>query len=79
MLTPSPRGYLDEATLFAIELAMSNVWTTVQARDQFSDWPQNGELRTAVAEKLMDLAEAGVTNADDLTRKTLESLAPYRT
>jgi hypothetical protein len=77
-MSPYPRQYLNEPTLSAIEQAMREVWTSLQASDPSRGWLKNGELRTVVANRLMDLAEAGVTDADELTRRTRETLSLYR-
>jgi hypothetical protein len=72
-----PRHYLGEPTLSAIEQAKREVWTSLQASNPTRDWLKNGELRTVVANRLMDLAEAGVTDADDLSRRVRETLSLY--
>ena len=50
-------NYLGEQTLCAIEQAMTKVWTSLQTSEPSVDWLKNGELRTLLANRLMDLAE----------------------
>jgi hypothetical protein len=78
MTSPHSHDYLGEQTLCAIELAMTKVWSSLQKSDPTVDWIKNGELRTLLANRLMDLAEAGVTDADELCRKTRHILTVYR-
>jgi hypothetical protein len=76
MTSPYPH-YLGESTVCAIEQAMTKVWTSLQASDPSVDWLKNGEVRTVLANRLMDLAEAGVTDANELSKGTLETLTLY--
>ena len=78
MTSPHSHNYLGEQTLCAIEQAMTKVWASLQKSDQSVDWVQNGELRTLLANRLMDLAEAGVIDADELSRRTRHILTVYR-
>ena len=58
---------------------MTKVWASLQKSDPSVDWVQNGELRTLLANRLMDLAEAGVIDVDELSRRTRHILTVYRT
>jgi hypothetical protein len=78
MTSPHPHNYLGEQTLCAIEKAMTEVWTSLQTSDPSVDWLKNGELRSLLANRLLDLAEAGVTDADELSRRTRHILKLYR-
>jgi hypothetical protein len=78
MTAPHSPDYLGEQTLCAIEKAMTNVWTSLQTCDPSVDWLKNGELRTLLANRLMDLAEAGVTDAEELSRRTRHISTLYR-
>jgi hypothetical protein len=78
MTTPS-RHYLDRPTLSAIEQTKRKVWTSLEASSPTRDWLKDGELRTVAAGRLLDLAEAGVTDADELTRRVRETLSLYLT
>jgi hypothetical protein len=71
-------NYLGEQTLCAIEQAMTKVWTSLQTSEPSVDWLKNGELRTLLANRLMDLAEAGITDPDELSRRTQHILKLYR-
>jgi hypothetical protein len=77
-MTAPSRHYLGEPTLSAIEQAKREVWTSLQASDPTRDWLKDGELRTVVANRLVDLAEAGVTDADELSRRVRETLSLCR-
>jgi hypothetical protein len=78
MTFPYSHNYLGEQTLCAIEQAMTKVWTSLQMSDPSVDWLKDGELRTLLANRLMDLAEAGVTDPDELSRRTQHILKLYR-
>jgi hypothetical protein len=57
---------------------MTKLWASLQKSDPSVDWVKNGELRTVLANRLMDLAEGGVTDADELNRRTRHILTRYR-
>jgi hypothetical protein len=57
---------------------MTKVWASLQKNDPSFDWVKNGELRTLLANRLMDLAEAGVTDAEELSRRTRDISTLYR-
>jgi hypothetical protein len=76
-MTSPHSQYLGEQTLCAIEQTMTKLWASLQKSDPSLDWVKNGELRTVLANRLMDLAEAGVTDADELNRRTRHILTRY--
>jgi hypothetical protein len=78
MTSPHFQNYLGEQKLCAIEKAMTKLWASLQKSDPSADWVKNGELRTLLANRLMDLAEAGVADADELSRRTRHILTLYR-
>jgi hypothetical protein len=57
-------NYLGEQTLCAIEQAMTKVWTSLQTSEPSVDWLKN--------------AEAGITDPDELSRRTQHILKLYR-
>jgi hypothetical protein len=67
-----PRSY-DEQTLLALEHAFRDVWAVLKAHDPNKDWDKDSELKKALAEKLIDLADAGVVDPQELRSRTLES------
>lgn len=66
-----PKSY-DETTLLALEQAVRDVWQVLKARDPFRDWDKDPQLKLAMAEKLMALADAGVNDPQELRSRTLE-------
>ena len=66
-----PKSY-DETTLLALEEALRDVWDVVKARDLFRDWDKDSELKQAVAAKLMDLVDIGISDPQELRSRTLE-------
>jgi hypothetical protein len=69
-----PPHCYDDATLLALEQVLEGIWVTLKAHDPLNDWKKATELKTLLAEKLMALADVGITNPDELRQKTLESL-----
>ena len=67
-----PRSY-DETTLQALEQALRDVWQVLKAHDPFRDWNKDADFRRSLAEKLMDLADAGVTEPQELRTRILAS------
>ena len=53
-MTAPSRHYLGDPTLSTIEQAKREVWTSLQVSDPTRDWLKDGELRTVVANRLMD-------------------------
>ena len=72
-----PKSY-DETTLQALEQALRDVWQVLKAHDPLRDWDQDADFRRGLAEKLMDLADAGVTEPQEFRSRVLAScdLAP---
>ena len=69
---PPPKSY-DETTLQALEQALKDVWQVLKAHDPCRDWDKDTDFRRGLAEKLMDLADAGVTERQELRSRVLAS------
>ena len=67
-----PKSY-DETTLQALEQALRDVWQVLKAHDPLRDWDKDTDFRRALAEKLMDLADAGVTEPQEFRSRVLAS------
>ena len=65
MASRQPRKSYDETTLQALEQALKDVWQVLKAHDPLRDWDKDTEFQRVLAEKLMDLADAGVTEQQD--------------
>jgi hypothetical protein len=65
-----PRSY-DETVLQALEQALKDVWQVLKAHDPCRDWDKDPDFRRGLAEKLMDLADAGVTERQELRSRVL--------
>jgi hypothetical protein len=50
---------------------MRDIWQVLKAYDPHRDWDKDPELNRALVEKLMDLADAGVTDAHEFCSRTL--------
>ena len=72
-----PRPY-DKATLAALEQAISDAWAVLEARDPLRDWVKDGQLSSNLSEKLMALADKGITKPDELCKRALKSLPRRR-
>ena len=74
-----PKSY-DETTLQALEQALRDVWQVLKAHDPLRDWDKDADFRRGLADKLMDLADAGVTQPQEFRTKVLAScdLKPLR-
>ena len=70
----------DETTLLALEQALKDVWQALEAHDPDRDWDKDADFRRGLADKLMDLADAGVTQPQEFRTKVLAScdLKPLR-
>jgi hypothetical protein len=55
----------------AIEQALRDVWQV--AHDPYKDWNKDPELKRALAETLMALADTGVVDPEELRSRALES------
>ena len=64
----------DPKTLKALAQAFDATWVEVQARDPFRDFERDLELKTALNQKLVALANDGVTDPIELREWALDSL-----
>ena len=64
----------DPKTLAVMDQALTAIWKVLRADDPFRDYGQDGELRLAIGQKLMDLAADGVTDPVRPRNLTVESL-----
>jgi hypothetical protein len=69
-----PRGVYDDATLDALEQALTDIWQVLKAHAPYPDWEVDAELKTHLAFTLMTLVDCGVSDPRELRRKTLQSL-----
>jgi len=67
-----PKSY-DEKIRLALEQALKDVWEVLKAHDPHRDWDKDLELKRALAETLMALADAGVSDLKELRSRTLEN------
>ena len=72
MASQHPQRSYDEKTLDALEQALRDVWQVLKAHDQHRDWDKDPETKNEVAEMLMALADAGISDPEELTSRTLE-------
>jgi hypothetical protein len=78
-MTPqNPLRSYDDATLAALEEALRDVWQVLKAHDPYPDWQEDPEMKRALAEKRMALADSGVRDSQELRTKTLQSLCLVR-
>jgi hypothetical protein len=68
-----PRSY-DEETLSALEPAFSDAWAVLEAREPLRDWVKDGQLSAGLFEKLMALADKGITKPEELRKRALKRL-----
>jgi hypothetical protein len=73
MASRPPRKHHDEATLVALEQALKDVCQVLKAHDPARNWENDAEVQQALAEKLMDLADAGVKDPEELCSRMLQS------
>ena len=64
----------DPKTLKALAQAFDATWVEVQARDPFRDFERDLDLKTALNQKLVALANDGVTDPIELREWALDSL-----
>ena len=70
------RTSYDWHTLGALEHALREVCEVLKAHDPYRDWEKNDpDLTGTLADKLMDLIDAGVKDPNELRDKTLKSLS----
>ena len=62
-----------ERTLLALEQALRDVWQVLKAHDPYHDWDKDSEFQQGLAATLMDLADAGVTDRQELRKRALAS------
>ena len=74
----SQDGPYDKATLAALEQAFSDAWAVLEARDPLRDWVKDGQLSSNLSEKLMALADKGITKPDELCKRALKGLPRRR-
>jgi hypothetical protein len=74
MASLNPPGYYDDETLFALEKALRDVWQVLKARAPYPKWDADPELKKALAERLMALADSGVRDPHELSNRILQSL-----
>jgi hypothetical protein len=72
MASQAPKHH-DETTLVALEQALRDVCQVLQAHDPDRDWNKDAEVQQVLAEKLMDLIDAGVRDPRELCSRTLRS------
>jgi hypothetical protein len=58
--------------LFALEQARREVWAVLKAHDPHGYLDKDQDLQKAIGDKLMALADSGMTDPQELRRKTLE-------
>ena len=73
MASQQPRKNHDETALVALEQAFRDVCQVLRAHDPDRDWDKDAEVQQALAEKLMDLVDAGVRDPKELCSRMLES------
>jgi len=57
-----------------MDRAFTAIWKALRADDPFRDYGQDGKLRLATGQKLMDLVAEGVTDPVRLRNLTVKSL-----
>jgi hypothetical protein len=62
-------------TLEAVSQAFDAIWNVLREDDPFRDYAEDRELKTVIGQKLTTLVGDGVTDAPQLRKLTLESLA----
>ena len=73
MASQYPLKRYDEPTLDVLEQVLREVWAVLKAHEPLRDWDNDDELKGVVARRLMVLANEGVTDAQELRSRTLES------
>jgi len=57
-----------------LEQARRDVWDVLKGHDPYRDWDKDPALKQVLADKLMDLADTGVTDRQELRNRTLSIL-----
>ena len=73
MASQHPPTSSDDMILFALEQALREVWAVLKAHDPHGYLDKDQDLQKAIADKLMALADFGVTDPQELRRRTLEN------
>ena len=73
MVSPNLRRTYSDTTLFTLEQAMRDVWEVLEAHAPCSDWDKDPGLQNTLAEMLLDLADSGVTDPQELRSRMLEN------
>src|SRR6476661_7815822 len=73
MASQNPPRSSDDMILFALEQALREVWAVLKAHDPHGYLDKDDGLQKAIADKLMALADSGVTDPQELRRRTLEN------
>jgi hypothetical protein len=74
MASQNKVSHYDEETLAALDAALLDVWQVIKARSPNPNWVGEPELKTALARRLMALADSGVKDPHELRNRTLQSL-----
>jgi hypothetical protein len=74
MASQFPPGFYDEAKLSVLEQAFGDVWRTLAMNDAIQAGKRDDDLRAAVVRRLMDLVGEGITDPQELRRRTLIAL-----
>ena len=61
-----------EKNALAVEEAVREIWKILQAHDRFRDLDEDPELGQAIADRLMNLVDSGVSDPKELRRQTLQ-------
>jgi hypothetical protein len=73
MASQNPPRSSDDMIMFALEQALREVWAVLKAHDTHEYLDKNQDLQKAIADTLMALADSGVTDPQELRRRTLEN------
>jgi hypothetical protein len=73
MASQNPPRSSDDMILFALEQALREVWAVLKAHDPHGYLDKDDGLQNAIADKLMALADSGVTDPQELRRRALEN------
>ena len=73
MVSLNPRRIYSDTTLFALEQAMRDVWEVLKAHAPCSDWDKDPGLQNTLAEMVLDLADLGVTDPQELRSRMLKN------
>jgi hypothetical protein len=57
----------------ALEQALREVWAVLKAHDPHGYLDKDQDLQKSIADKLIALADSGVTDQQELRRRTLEN------